>query len=378
MSENVILPTDDEPETFAIVKIMATRTRGLEALAAASADNLDPATLRTRYNNAIQLARALNASENLTERFATLLSDTETLTNERDAATTDWNTATTQLTQLRTQLTQTLALATAAANNGGGQTGGRKGQTDPEKFTGEDRHKLRSFIALFRLRLIDRPGEFPDEQSKLRYAFSRLEGAALEQLIHLVDNDHVDLDNFDAFITSLEEAYGDPDRANTAERALSKLRQGNRDFVSYYAKFQRVIADLQWNDAAKGAALHRGLSEELKDILSTQDLPEDWSGYVAHIKKRDMQFRAWRAETHHPPGPNKANSAPVPRVIPCAPCPPHRTRPIAAVATSGPPQWISRPHAAASPPRKGRSGSTKGAASTVAVSTTWLAIAQIK
>jgi hypothetical protein len=70
------------------------------------------------------------------------------------------------------------------------------------------------------------------------------------------------------------------------------LRQGNRDFVSYYAEFQHVVADLQWNDAAKRAAHNRGLSEELKDILSTQDLPQDWSGYVAHIKKRDMQFRA--------------------------------------------------------------------------------------
>jgi hypothetical protein len=82
MSENVIIPTNNEPETFAIVKIMATRARGLEALATASADNLDPATLCTRYNNTIQLARALNASENLTEQFATLLSDTKTLTNE--------------------------------------------------------------------------------------------------------------------------------------------------------------------------------------------------------------------------------------------------------------------------------------------------------
>jgi hypothetical protein len=171
-----------------------------------------------------------------------------------------------------------LALTTAAAtntNNGRGQTGGYKGQTDPKKFTREDRHKLRSLIALLRLRLIDRPREFPDEQSKLRYAFSRLEGAALEQLIHLVDNDHVDLDNFDAFVTSLEEAYGDPDYANTAEHALSKLRQGNCDFISYYAEFQCLITDQQWNDATKRAALHRGLSKELNDILSTQDLPED-------------------------------------------------------------------------------------------------------
>jgi tRNA A37 threonylcarbamoyladenosine dehydratase len=58
----------------------------------------------------------------------------------------------------------------------------------------------------------------------LHYALSRLEGAALEQLIHLVDNDHVDLDNFNAFITLLEEAYSDPDHANTAECALLKLR----------------------------------------------------------------------------------------------------------------------------------------------------------
>jgi hypothetical protein len=59
---------------------------------------------------------------------------------------------------------KTLALATAATNS---SPAGRKGQTDPEKFTGEDRGKLRSFVALLRLRLIDRPGEFPSEQSKL-------------------------------------------------------------------------------------------------------------------------------------------------------------------------------------------------------------------
>jgi hypothetical protein len=153
-------------------------------------------------------------------------------------------------------------------------------------------------VALLRLRLIDRPGEFPNEQSKLRYAFSRLEGAALEQMIHLVKDDRVNHENFEAFVTSLDEAYGDPDCMNTAEQALAKLRQGNRDFVAYYAEFQRLIVDLNWNDAAKRAALHRGLCEELKDILSTQDLPEEWSRYVVLMKKRDMQYRARKAESH--------------------------------------------------------------------------------
>jgi hypothetical protein len=78
-------------------------------------------------------------------------------------------------------------------------------------------------VALLRLRLIDCPGEFPSKQLKLRYAFSRLEGAALEQMIHLIQNDHVNLENFEAFVTSLDEAYGDPDHVNTAERMLAKL-----------------------------------------------------------------------------------------------------------------------------------------------------------
>jgi hypothetical protein len=95
--------------------------------------------------------------------------------------------------------------------------------TDPEKFTGEDRGKLRSFVALLQVHLIDHPRGFLNKQAKLRYAFSRLAGAALEQFIYLVKDDRVNLANVEAFMTSLEEAYGDPDHVNTAERALTKL-----------------------------------------------------------------------------------------------------------------------------------------------------------
>jgi hypothetical protein len=144
----------------------------------------------------------------------------------------------------------------------------------------------------------------------LQYAFSRLEGAALEELIHLMKDDHVNLANFEAIMTSLEEAYRDPDHMNTAERALAKLRQGNQDFVMYSAKFQRLIVDLNWNDAAKHAALHRGLCEELKHILSTQDLPEDWSCYVTLMKKQDIQYRACKVEAHRSYGQTKPATMP--------------------------------------------------------------------
>jgi hypothetical protein len=289
MSESAPATAVSSPPSSVIMRIVSDHARAVEALAAASTDSLDHATLRSSYENAINLARALHSSENLTDRFAALVTENEDLALERDAAIADRKALTARVTQIEAQLTQILALATAATNS---SPAGRKGQTDPEKFTGEDRGKLRSFVALLRLQLIDRPGEFPSEQSKLRYAFSRLEGAALEQMIHLVQNDRVNLENFEAFLTSLDEAYGDPDCVNTAERTLAKLRQGNRDFVTYYMEFQHLIVDLDWNDAAKRAALHRGLSEELKDILSTQDLPEDWANYITVVKKRDMQYHA--------------------------------------------------------------------------------------
>jgi hypothetical protein len=60
-------------------------------------------------------------------------------------------------------------------------------------------------------------------------------------------------------------------------------------------------------------ALHRGLCEELKDILSTQDLPEDWSRYVALVKRRDMQYCTRKAETHRSSGQTKPATMPTTR-----------------------------------------------------------------
>jgi hypothetical protein len=209
--------------------------------------------LLSSYENTISLTCMLHSSENLTDQFTALDTENKDLTLERDAAIADRNTLTAWVTQLEAQLVQTLALTNVATSL---SPTGCKGQTDPEKFTGEDCSKLRSFVALLRLHLIDRPREFLNEQSKLQYTFSRLEGAALEQLIHLMKDNHVNLGNFEAFVTSLEEAYRDPDHVNTAEWALAKLHQGNQDFITYYAEFQRLIADLNWNNAAKRMALH--------------------------------------------------------------------------------------------------------------------------
>jgi hypothetical protein len=59
---------------------------------------------------------------------------------------------------------QTLTLTNITTNS---LPASHKGQTDPEKFTGENHSKLRSFVALLYLYLIDCPGEFLNKQLKL-------------------------------------------------------------------------------------------------------------------------------------------------------------------------------------------------------------------
>jgi hypothetical protein len=272
----------------------------------------------------VNLAHALNTSENLTNRFAALTTKNDNLSLETDAAVADWNTLTAHVSQLEAQLTQMLALANAAASS----PVSRRSQPDPKPFTREDCTLLQPFLLTLYLCLQNRPGEFLDEQSKLRYAMLRLEGPALKQVMHLVCPNRINLATFEDFASTLEEAYSDPDQVSTTERGLAKLHQGNWDFVTYHAEFQCLVADVDCNDAAKWAAFHQGLCDELKDILSIQDIPEDWHEYIALVKKRDSQFRAYKAELYRPPIPTKSVPTPTARSTPVTPTQntPHPTR----------------------------------------------------
>jgi hypothetical protein len=311
MSELTTTPTGSP----IIVQIITDHAWAIDALASSPADSLDAVMLGTNYEGAVNLACTLNTSENLTNRFTALTAENEELSLETDATITDWNALTAHISQLEAQLTEMLTLANAAAS----LPVSCRSQPDPKLFTGEDRTLLQPFLLTLRLHLQDCPGEFPDEQSKLHYAMLRLEGPARKQVMHLVCPDCINLATFEDFVSTLKEAYGDPDWVSTTERGLAKLRQGNRDFVMYHAEFQCLVADVDWNDTTKWAAFHWGLCDELKDILSTQDIPEDWHKYIALVKERDSQFQAHKAELHRPTIPTKSVLTPAAHSTPSTP-----------------------------------------------------------
>ena len=65
----------------------------------------------------------------------------------------------------------------------------------------------------------------------------------------------------------LEQAFGDPDRAQNAQNKLFQLRQKNLDFSTYFSEFQRLALEGDMPESALTPLLFQGISRELQDML---------------------------------------------------------------------------------------------------------------
>jgi hypothetical protein len=127
-----------------------------------------------------------------------------------------------------------------------------------------------------------------------------------------------------AFIQLLEAAFGDRDRVATTQRKMREIKQNQCEFSRYYAEFQVVATDLDWNPSALRNALRMGLSEEIKDSFTYSDMPEELPAFVTVCQKQDNQIRQRPAEKA---AQNKGNrigfasprSPPAPKVPEAAP-----------------------------------------------------------
>jgi len=220
------------------------------------------------------------------------------LRREFDDMTRDAREASADATSLRTQLANALSLAAQAAPPAPQQPEDR-GQKFPDSLhiSGQDRTQLRGWIAQLWMVIRHTPSRFPDKQAKMRYAFNRLSGLVLKQILPDVrDNGEIRMEDLTAFIQLLEAAFGDPDRVATAERNMREIEQKNGEFSQYYAEFQVIAADLVWNPSALRNALRSGWSEEMKDYFIHIDMPDELPAFVTLCLGQDNQIRQRKAE----------------------------------------------------------------------------------
>jgi hypothetical protein len=199
---------------------------------------------------------------------------------------------------LRTQLANGLSLASRVAPTPpqGQEERGQK-FPDPPDFSGSDRSLLRGWTAQIRMVIRHKPSSFPNEQSKMKYAFNWLRGLSLRHILpHVQEDEDIWLADLSSLIQLLEAAFGDADRVAKAEWTMRDIKQKNREFSQYYAEFQVITADLDWNPSALRNALRSGLSEVMKDSFIHTDMPEDLPAFVTLCQTRDNQIRQRRAE----------------------------------------------------------------------------------
>ena len=149
------------------------------------------------------------------------------------------------------------------------------------------------------LRMVIRPNpaSVPDEQLNMRYAFNRLRGVTLGQILpHVQEDGEIGLEDLPAFIKLLEAAFQDPDQVATTERNMREIKQKTCEFSQYYAEFQVIAADLDWNLSALRNALQMGLSEDMKYSMRYSNVPEELPVFVTVCQKRYYQIRQQRVE----------------------------------------------------------------------------------
>jgi ribosomal protein L12E/L44/L45/RPP1/RPP2 len=73
------------------------------------------------------------------------------------------------------------------------------------------------------IKLLQTTDHYHNEPARLRYAVSRLEDVALEQILPKVTETNVQLASLTELIQLLNNAFGDPDKEATADRELTKL-----------------------------------------------------------------------------------------------------------------------------------------------------------
>lgn len=167
----------------------------------------------------------------------------------------------------------------------------------PEKFDG-DRANLPGFLIQLQMKLMANNDRFQDEQFKIAYSISLLEGRALQQIVPIVRaNPSAPFGSMSALIAYLEASFGDPDPRETARQELQNLQQGKEEFSRYYSEFLRIIGYLNYNENAKIDALDKGLSTDLKDAMVHHPKKHtNLDEYALMLMKLDRRIRGLKIE----------------------------------------------------------------------------------
>lgn len=195
----------------------------------------------------------------------------------------------------------------------------------PEVFKGEQ-SQCRPFITQCEIVFELQPSSFPTERAKVAYAISLLSGKAKLWGTAEWQKDSLICYQFKDFSKELIRVFDPVLPEREAARGLLKLKQGRRRVTEYIIDFHALSSGSDWNDEALCDAFYQGLSEEVKDELSTRDAPRDLEELETLAARIDMRLHERRLERSS--FSRTYQVVPVPRPQPSVSTPPVSSSPI--------------------------------------------------
>ena len=162
---------------------------------------------------------------------------------------------------------------------------------DPKEFDGT-RSDLRRFVQQIYGKMNANADRFPLATNRMTYVAGRLTGSAYALMLPKIQYGIPQFVDYPQMLEYLEQAFGDPDRAQNAQNKLFQLRQKNLDFSAYFSEFQRLALEGDMPESALTPLLFQGISRELQDMLLHNPPPsQEFSAYASHLQKLDNRYR---------------------------------------------------------------------------------------
>uniref|UniRef100_A0A3B5QX72 CCHC-type domain-containing protein n=1 Tax=Xiphophorus maculatus TaxID=8083 RepID=A0A3B5QX72_XIPMA len=165
----------------------------------------------------------------------------------------------------------------------------------PEVFCGEP-SQCRPFITQCEIHFELQPSSFPSERAKVAYLISLLSGKAKIWGTAEWQKDSLICYSFNDFSKELIRVFDPCLPEREAARGLWRIKQGKRRINEYIIDFHTLSADSDWNDEALCDAFYQGLSENIKDELSTRDPPKDLADLETMASRIDQRMHERRLE----------------------------------------------------------------------------------
>lgn len=155
----------------------------------------------------------------------------------------------------------------------------------PEKFSGK-REDWKSFRSQMELFFLAQSSQYPTDAAKIMFALSRLGDTAaykyMEKHIPAFKLDEEDrptiISDIDKFWSVMTKNFGVTNAHIVAESQLRALKQKG-SALDYTNKFVQLVADTEWNDAAKISQYRIGLKEAVQEAMSRHDEPRKFSDF---------------------------------------------------------------------------------------------------